>query len=408
MLRTRQKYTVLDLFCGAGGLSLGLEMAGFETVAGVDFDENAIETFRANHPNAVGLHADVCDVKGADILAKCGLKEIDVVAGGPSCQGFSTHGKRIESDPRNFLFKEYIRIVTELRPKFIIMENVKGLLTYSGGYFKELIESSFSEAGYRVESRILCAADYGVPQLRHRILFLGTRLDVPLTFPQPTHFQADDLSARANPYVTVEDALSDLPEDAPERLSGKTCTYKHDPKNAYQEYCRKGMRSSEISLHHFRPLSEYSYKIISNLKEGQGIRDLPEQLLPPRFKRMRRISTGELRKDCTTLYHRISWSEPSYTITCNFKNVASGPFAHPTKNRGITPREALRLMSFPDSYRFCGSKIPMQIGNAVPPLMAKAIGHAVMDSMRRARNPARKTKAAKCQNISSPLVSGRR
>lgn len=394
MSRSNSKFTVLDLFCGAGGLSLGLEMAGFETVAGVDFDPNAIETFRRNHPNAVGLHTDVRNVKGSDILEKCGLKEIDVVAGGPSCQGFSTHGNRIESDPRNFLFKEYIRIVKELRPKFIIMENVKGLLTYSGGYFKELIESSFREVGYRVESRILCAADYGVPQLRHRILFLGTRLDVPLAFPQPTHFDSDELLASANPYVTVRDALSDLPQDPPAKEKGVNAQYKTEPQNDYQRYCRKGMRSSDLPLHFTRPLSEYSYKIISNLKEGEGIRDLPHHLLPARFKKMRRISTGELRKDCTTLYHRISWERPSYTITCNFKNVASGPFAHPTRNRGITPREALRLMSFPDTYEFCGSKIPMQIGNAVPPLMGKAIGLAVSDSLKKASSQSRKTKAA--------------
>lgn len=375
----RSQPTLVDLFCGAGGLSLGLEMAGFRPVYAVDFDRHAIATYKANHPDTYVACKDIADVTAREILNAAGGEPIDLIAGGPSCQGFSTHGKRIEDDPRNFLFHHFVRLVKQVKPKYFLMENVKGLLTYRGGYFRKLIESSFASAGYRVASRVVCAADYGVPQLRYRIVFIGTRTGGDLSFPEPTHGAADLLNGLL-PAVTVEDALSDLPLLGKDFYSTRR-EYATPPSNAYQRYLRKGVRSKSVSLHHTKPLSALSAEIVRLVKEGEGLRSIDPELLPARFQKMRKIANGALRKDCTTLYFRVSRSRPAYTITCNFRNVASGPFVHPREDRSFTFREAARLMSFPDSYIFEGAMLPRQIGNAVPPLLARAVGRTLIASL---------------------------
>jgi DNA (cytosine-5)-methyltransferase 1 len=305
-------------------------------------------------------------------MARADTDDVDLIAGGPSCQGFSTHGKRIEDDPRNFLFKEFVRIVGEVRPKYFLMENVKGLLAYSKGYFKNLIEDSFGAIGYRVTASMLCAADYGVPQLRHRVVFLGTRIDnAPLTFPVPTH--GPD---RRRPYVTVQEAIGDLPliEGDFERTEWD---YVSRPLSAFQRYARAGARGL-VTLHQSHALSPQAARIARYVKQGLGLRSVPSHVMPDRFKKMRRISNGNLRKDCTTLYFRLSLDRPSYTITTHYRNVASGPFLHPWEDRPISHREAARFMSFPDRFVFGGAGIPRQIGNAVPPLLAEAVANAVL------------------------------
>jgi DNA (cytosine-5)-methyltransferase 1 len=374
---------LVDLFCGAGGLSTGLEQAGFRPILGLDYDRHAIATYAKNHPETVALQKDVSKVPGKELLAAADGDEIDLIAGGPSCQGYSTHGKRIEDDPRNFLFKHFVRLVREARPKFFLMENVKGLLTYGGGYFKTLIEDSFAAAGYDVVSKVVCAADYGVPQLRHRIVFLGTRTDVPLSFPEPTHGPADSLFSDLAPYVTVGEALGDLPL-LRRNYEKSEWEYVSAPSNDFQRYARKGVRSETTTLHQAKPLSPMSSEIVALVKEGEGLRSIPPELLPGRFGKMRRIKDGSLRKDCTTLYFRIARNKPAYTITCHFRNVASGPFVHPVENRCLTYREAARLMSFQDSYQFEGSMRARQIGNAVPPLLARALGTHLMKLLERA------------------------
>ena len=382
---------VADLFCGAGGLSTGLETAGFRSILGLDYDKHAIATYARNHPDAVVLHKDVAKVSGKDILAAANGKEIDLIAGGPSCQGYSTHGKRIEDDPRNFLFRHFVRLVKETQPKFFLMENVKGLLTYRGGYFKTLIEDAFADAGYEVISKVVCAADYGVPQLRHRIVFLGSRTGVPLSFPEPTHGPADSLFDDLAPYVTVGEALGDLPKLKRNYLQDEweyTCA----PSNEFQRYARNGVRSKTTTMHQAKALSPMSSEIAALVKEGEGLRSIPPELLPGRFGKMRRLKDGSLRKDCTTLYFRISRNKPSYTITCHFRNVASGPFIHPVEDRCLTYREAARLMSFQDSYVFEGSMRARQIGNAVPPLLAKALGAELIKLLR--QNPVKLLKKA--------------
>ena len=364
--------TVIDLFCGAGGLSDGLRQAGFDAVAGVDFDKHAIATYKANHPNATPFNRDIADVSADDLRATLGGRELDLIAGGPSCQGFSTIGKRVEDDPRNVLFRHFARLVREMQPKFFLMENVKGLLAYRKGYFQQLISESFGEAGYRVYPRVVCAADYGVPQLRNRVVFIGSRLDVPLSLPEPTHSEPGSLLG-GKPYVTVGEAIGDLPLMNGD-LESEEWEYASAPTCSYQRYARSGSRSKHVTLHQANGMSDAAREVVRLVKEGHGLRSVPVEQLPARFRRMRKISTGEFRKDCTTLYHRLSRAQPGYTITCYFRNVASGPFVHPVEDRSLSYREAARIMSFKDSYQFRGSNLTRQIGNAVPPLLGKAMG----------------------------------
>jgi len=370
--------SVIDLFCGAGGLSEGLRQAGFTPKVGVDFDKHAAATYRHNHPGVPVLEKDIAKVTGKEILGLAGVDEIDLIAGGPSCQGFSTHGKRMQDDPRNFLFERFVRIVDEIRPRMFLMENVRGMLTYNKGTFRRQIEAAFEEIGYRTNFAQVLAADYGVPQLRHRILFIGSREDsLPLTFPEPTHGDPDK---GLLPYVTVEQAIGDLP------LMGNDYRREHrpyrtPPRGQYQVYCRSEA-PTEVSLHVGRPLSPQASSLARFIGQGEGLRAVPVEHFPERFTRMRTISNGDLRRDCTTLYHRLSPAAPSYTITCNYKNVASGPFLHRFEDRAISHREAARFMSFPDRYEFVGSAIPRQIGNAVPPLLARAIGKHLFGILR--------------------------
>ena len=372
----------IDLFCGAGGLSLGLENAGFEVALGLDFDKHVIDTYRANHEGRL-LHADVRSIDGQDLLAEAGVSDVDLLAGGPSCQGFSTHGKRLADDERNFLYAEFMRIVADLRPATVLMENVKGLLIARKGAFRDEVIASFQALGYQVVGQLILAADYGVPQLRERVFFLASRIGQDLTLPSPTHAKPGTLPVEAgqlSPYVTLSEAIGDLPEIG-DSSQIDPLPYQSPPKSDYQQVMRRN--SHELYNHISRPVSQLARSVIEQLGPGEGLRSIPPERLPERFHRMRRISTGELRRDCTTLYHRLSPDKPSYTITCNFTNVSAGAFAHPYELRAITAREAARLQSFPDAFRFLGYSIPHQIGNAVPPLLGEIIGQSIIKHLAR-------------------------
>jgi DNA (cytosine-5)-methyltransferase 1 len=371
----------IDLFSGVGGLSLGLEWAGFDVRLGLDFDHHALKTFTANH-RGKGLLADVSEVSGKDLLAEAGVSEVDLLAGGPSCQGFSTHGKRFADDKRNFLYKEFLRLVAEIRPATVLLENVRGMLLSKRGAFRREIEESFRDLGYAIEGKLVLAADYGVPQLRHRVIFLATRLsDLPIAAPAPSFADAGRLEVDptiGRPHRTVADAISDLPlwgvdrHDMPVRYAGP----------AASEYQAETRSAGEVVFNHVtKTPSDLALSIISRVGQGEGLRSIPPEDLPDRFKRMRTISTGALRRDCTTLYYRLAEDRPSYTITCYFTNVSAGAFTHPFADRSISPREAARLQSFPDWFRFLGAYVPRQIGNAVPPLMAAAFGGAIREHL---------------------------
>lgn len=377
---SRRDPICVDLFSGAGGLSHGLEQAGFRSVLAVDFDKNAVASYQRNHPSTKVICGDVAAITADEVFDACGGRELDLLTGGPSCQGYSTHGKRKEDDPRNFLFEHFIRLVGEVRPKWVLMENVTGLLAFRGGHFKNLITESFASVGYDISSQVLVAADYGVPQLRRRIFFLGTRTGVPVSFPEATHAAEVDLfSTGVSPYVTVSEAIGDLPLMHGD-LRREEWEYASAPASDFQRYARR--RSEKLTLHQANGVSAQARQVVKHIKEGQGLRSVPPALLPERFKKMRTISDGSMRKDCTTLYHRLARTRPAYTITCYFRNVASGPFLHPLEDRSLSYREAARLMSFPDDYEFMGTGVPRQIGNAVPPLLAKAIGEHIIKLLR--------------------------
>jgi DNA (cytosine-5)-methyltransferase 1 len=380
----RSAPTAIDLFCGAGGLSLGLERAGFDVRLGVDIDPHALTTYTHNLKTRA-LCLDIRQTDGSELMRIAGTTKLDLLAGGPSCQGFSTHGKRIAADERNGLYRDFLRLTAEIAPTCVLMENVKGLLLARNGHFKRKVIREFENLGYELTLITLLAADYGVPQLRERVFFLASKRGA-IEPPAPTHFDggANVLPGiSGQPYVTLRDAIGDLPQPS---ATNAPLIYTSESQSAYQRMMR--CESGSVENHVAKKPSAYALNIIRQIAPGKGLRSLPLRYLPDRFKKMRRISTGELRKDCTTLYHRLTWDRPSYTITCYFTNVSAGAFTHPIEHRAITPREAARLQSFPDWFVFKGASVPRQIGNAVPPLLAEAVGKAIIRKLKAHRKSA--------------------
>jgi DNA (cytosine-5)-methyltransferase 1 len=376
--------TVVDIFAGAGGISQGFQEAGFDVALSVDSDPVACETFAKNHPRTWVVCDQVEKLSWAAMVRDLG-RPIDVVIGGPSCQGFSTHGKRDPNDPRNFLFAQFVKAVATIRPSWVVMENVKGLLTYDKGRYREEIVRAFRRIGYDVEVQTLLAANYGVPQLRERLFFLATNTGMSIDFPAPTHAPADIAPLLGlRPFVTVDEALGDLPYVGEQ---GEATAYSTLPATDFQRYVRDG--SESLTLHRAQRVSDFAMKIIRQIPPGNGIRYLPESKLPRRFRQMRKISSGKLRRDCTTLYYRLRPDRPAYTITCYFTNVSSGPFVHPREDRALTPREAARLQSFKDTYAFVDAQLTRQIGNAVPPTLARAVALHLAEKLSMARGARR-------------------
>jgi DNA (cytosine-5)-methyltransferase 1 len=381
--------TVFDLFCGTGGFSYGIEKSGlgFETRFGIDVLPVSVETFRRNHPKAIGVNADVRKVRRADVASQVSLKrdQLDVIVGGPPCQGFSSirpFRSTNDDDPRNSLFEEYASFVNYFRPKVLIIENVVGLATHKNGTTIETMEECFAGLGYETDWKILNAAHFGVPQKRERLIFIGVQKGMRIVFPEPTHDcdsptigyrdslrllrpQHSTLFEKFEPLPdspTVMDAISDLPE----LESGEEAVrYTLRPRNAYQKSMRDGVR--ELRLHNATAHSKKMLEIIRH--SGKNISCIPKHLISSGF---------------SSCYSRLDGDEPSVTITVNFVHPASNRCIHPTQNRALTPREGARLQSFDDRFEFSGnrSQVVKQIGNAVPPLLGRAIATAI-DSMLR-------------------------
>lgn len=387
--------TVLDLFSGAGGIALGFRDAGYRIVGGVDFSKPAMATFERNFPEAKAMVRDLRKPDFSDIAALVG-GSVDVIVGGPSCQGFSTSGGlskasgRNESDPRNRLFLNYIDIVDLLQPSWIVFENVPGLLLYDNGRVALDIVKAFKEIGYRIAPMILLAADFGVPQLRRRLVFVGNRTGSDISFPAATHGDPDlwknyslpfaHLSrighgndGRALGHVTFEDACGDLPVVA-EGGSVDRAAYANDAATDYQRLMRA--KSTEVRQHDAADLSKLDRIAAQTLDQGQNWRDLPADVLPERFSKIRRY-------DATTLLRRLRADRPTYTVTTKFNEATTGAFIHPTQARTLTLREAARLQAFPDDFVFEGSaaQIRQQIGNAVPALLARCLGEAILPAV---------------------------
>ncbi len=350
------KYTAIDLFCGAGGLSYGFESAGFDILLGIDNDAKALETFEANHNGAKSICGDITAVSyEKDIKPIIGEKTIDVVIGGPPCQGFSLSGPRNFDDPRNKLYLSYIRLVDEIKPRAFVIENVPGLVALFNGEVKKSIFERFEAMGYQIDCKILCAANYGVPQSRKRVVFVGTR-EGEATFVYPPE---------SKDVITCEMALSDLPPLVDE-LGEDVQEYVCDPKNDYQKLMRA--RSQQVHNHIAATHSEKVQHIISLVPDGGNYKDLPEQ-----YRDSRNFHVA---------WTRFASQKPAPTIDTGHRH-----HFHYKYNRVPTVRECARLQSFPDDFIFLGNKTQQfrQVGNAVPPLMAQRIADQIKEVLGRTK-----------------------
>lgn len=342
----------IDLFAGCGGLSKGFMDAGFEIIVGVDNDQAALNTFVKNHNGAVALNADLSKQETFDEIKRiAGERSIDVIIAGPPCQGFSLSGPRNFDDERNKLYLAVIEMVKQYKPKGFIIENVPGMTTLYDGQIKEEILKRFRKMGYNTECEILCAADYGVPQMRKRLIFMGVRKDVGRPkFPKPIYLPSN--------YITCRDAISDLPSREYE-FGMEEDIYTSEPTTEYQKQMRKNMKVlyNHVATNHTQMVKD----TIALVPEGGNYKDLPP-------------GWGESRK-FNEAWTRYDGNKPSKTIDTGHRN-----HFHYSYNRVPTIRENARLQSFPDDFVFTGTKTQQnrQVGNAVPPLLGQALGNAML------------------------------
>jgi DNA (cytosine-5)-methyltransferase 1 len=377
----------IDLFCGAGGIAEGFRQAGFRCLYGNDVMSSAIETFAFNHPSAIAECCPIGEVDAPSLRSKLNLMpgELDVLVGGPPCQGFSINAPgRFLHDPRNQLFRDYARMLLEFQPKCFLMENVPGMLSMDDGKVFEEILQVFSQLGYQVSVRILFAAHYGVPQERWRLILLGSKFGT-IAHPQPTHFALgranfrggrtltirleDEARKTLRPFASLADAVHDLPKLAMGE-GNETVEY---PANVHvSDYARLMRNPSGFTFNHYAAhLSAQNVERMKHVKPGGSWRDIPVDLLPSGMQKARRT-------DHTKRYGRLHPERLAGTVLTKCDPHWSSVFL-PDQDRALTVREAARIQSFPDSYRFFGSRVSQyeQVGNAVPVLMARAIGETI-------------------------------
>jgi DNA (cytosine-5)-methyltransferase 1 len=374
--------TAADLFCGAGGASLGLVRAGWDLRLAADVDQACSLTHRANLPGEF-ITADLrtADVDKVMSAADVSPGELDLLFAGPPCQGFSILGSRVVWDKRNNLFREVLRLASGLRPRCVVIENVPGLVTLAKGAYLHAILEGLSAAGYEAACAELLAAQYGAPQMRWRLIIIGWRKDLGIPagygFPSPTAGIAEigDLlpnctipPQQLEGFVTTAEAIRDLP---PVAAGEETTLYVGPPVGPYQKMMRAGM-NGELYNHYATRLSPANLTRLAHIKPGQDWRDLPRDLLPSSMQRA-------LRKDHTRRYRRMTWDGVPRAVITRFRDPKSGEYTHPEQNRTITIREAARLQGFPDSFVFHGARSSQydQVGNAVPTQLATAIGSEI-------------------------------
>lgn len=351
------KPKLMDLFAGVGGLSLGFEKMGFDIVFANEFDEGIANAYKINHPNTNVLVADITKINFDEVFDKY-VGRIDIIVGGPPCQGFSQKGQRKTiHDERNFLFKYYVKAVEKVRPKYFVMENVPNLLTAEHGYFKNEIIELFNKLGYEIKTGVLDAADYGVPQNRRRAIIIGKNRG-----------EAPDLPEPLKQKVTIWDAISDLAY-LESGEGSEIQKYKNPAESLYQKEMRKN--SKELYNHIATKHSKVALERLALIPPNCGKEVLPKEHLT------KSIYSGT--------WTRMVKDEVSVTITTRFDTPSSGKFTHPYLNRAITVREAARIQSFPDDFHFIGTKTSQmkQVGNAVPPNLAKAIAEVILNDMRK-------------------------
>lgn len=339
--KDNRKPLVLDLFSGCGGLSFGFEKAGFKILAGVDNWNDSLVTFEKNHHDSKTILLDLGKFKAEEIAEKVGNK-VDVIIGGPPCQGFSISGKRNPNDPRNNLYMGFVKSVAYFRPKAFVLENVPNLVSMSEGKIKDKIIKDFSNLGYEVKYKILLASDYNVPQNRRRVVFVGILGKNNFEYPQEVSLENKQ---------SCFDALCDLPENS---IADGTLN-KVKPKSDYQKLMR--LNINKIYNHEVSQHSEKTISIIALVPDGGNYKNLPEHL-----RETRRVHIA---------WTRYNSKKPSPTIDTGHRH-----HFHYNFNRIPTVRESARLQSFPDDFIFYGSKTSQykQVGNAVPPLMAESLG----------------------------------
>jgi DNA (cytosine-5)-methyltransferase 1 len=362
-------WTAIDLFCGAGGLSEGFRQAGVHVLAGQDIDATFGHTFSQTHNEATFVHGPIQSVSAQDLLSAAGCEpgEIDILIGGPPCQGYSVYNhQRGADDPRAGLFKEYLRLVEAIQPRWLVMENVTGITSIAGGAIVREIQAGMRRLGYRVDMKLLKAEEYGVPQERRRMFFIATKEEhCPILFPNPTH------GPELQPFVTVWDAISDLPslENGEDKGAG---AYERPAQNPYQAVLRGDC--TVIRNHSAPRLSKVNLERMQHIPPGGSWRDIPFDLLPAGMKKAKR-------SDHTKRYGRPAKSDLACTVLTKC-DVHWGAYIHPTQDRSFSVREAARLQSFPDFFAFSGSRTEqyVQVGNAVPPLLGKAVAETVLSA----------------------------
>ena len=368
-----KKLKVIDLFSGVGGLSYGFaNNENFEIVAANEILPSMAKAYSLNHATAKVYAGDIKDFNAQKIEKELNIKtnQIDIVVGGPPCQAYSTVGKRLIDDPRGKLFQEYYRVLKEFNPKLFLFENVKGLLSMQGGELLKTITSLFQSLGYKVHCELLNAADYGAPQIRERVIIIGSKLKTDFKYPEPTHYNPEkplDLFSKIlKPYLTLEDAISDLPFI---KSREESFEYSSAPQNDFQKLMRKNA-PTKLMDHNSPNNNAKLVKIMELLPDGGTPEDLPVSLRPTSgFK---------------NTYCRLWWKRPATTITRNLSTPSSSRCIHPKAPRPLTTREGARIQCFPDTYQFYGSRGDrnLQIGNAVPTFLSSAVAKAILDNFK--------------------------
>ncbi|MBR8827366.1 MAG: DNA cytosine methyltransferase [Gomphosphaeria aponina SAG 52.96 = DSM 107014] len=344
--------TFIDLFAGAGGISCGLEMAGFPCLLGVDKDKTAMDTFQLNHPYAKTIAGDLSQISLTEIKESISEQKVNLICGGPPCQGFSTIGQNNQEDNRNFLFLNFLHLVEFFQPDYVLMENVTGLLSRKNEPTLTAIIQSFTDIGYTIDVKVLAAHHYGVPQKRRRTIFLGNKFGVSNIYPPQLYKDSAKDNANLPNPKTVKWAFENLLE-----FQGKT--FNHDLEKA-------------------KILNKLEEKRLSYIPEGKSIRYEKDQLayLPQELwfdVDWKSIHEARFRE---AKLQRLDSNAPANTL-----NTSRTTYYHPKENRYLTVREAAAIQSFPPNYIFCGSLTQQwrQVGNAVPPLLAKALAESILE-----------------------------
>lgn len=347
-----KKIKFIDLFCGCGGFTQGFVQAGYKPLLGVDMWSDATTTYKYNFPESNTINNDITKVSTSELLKSASATSVDGIIGGPPCQGFSISGKRLIDDPRNVLYKSFVEFVGDIQPKFFVMENVPGLVSMANGAVKDAVVEDFTSRGYNVSWKILAADDYGVPQHRRRVFFVGLNRNVfgDRTFEFPKPFEC--------PKITCKDAISDLDFISDSMALPDETEYGIAPQNDYQRLMR--VESSVLWNHVATIHNDRTKEIIAMVPDGGDYRSLPKELWSTRKVHI--------------AWTRMDSSKPCFTI-----DTGHNHHFHYSENRVPTARESARIQSFPDRFRFLGIKTSQlkQVGNAVPPLLAQAIAEEI-------------------------------